>query len=40
MIEEIYQLNTNKTKEKMSQHDLKHITDKEEILVEGASQNT
>ena len=38
-MEEICQLKMDKTKEKGSQHDLKHAADKEETLVGGASQN-
>ena len=39
MMEEIYQLKTDKTKEKGSQHNPKHATDKEEILAGGVPQN-
>ena len=35
MMEEIRQLKTDKTKEKESQHDPEHATDKEEKLVGG-----
>ena len=40
MMEEICQLKTDRTKEKGSQHDPKHVADKEETLVGGVSQNT
>ena len=39
MIEEICQLKANKTKEKGSQHDPEHATDKEETLVGGVPRN-
>ena len=39
-MEEIYPLKTDKTKEKGSQHDLKHATDKEETPTRGIPQNT
>ena len=39
MMEEICQPKTDKTKEKRSQHNPKHIADKEETLVKGAPQN-
>ena len=39
MMEEIYQLKTDKTKEKGSQHDPEHAADKEETPVEGVPQN-
>ena len=38
-MEEIYQLKTDKTKEKGSQHDPEHAADKEETPVEGVPQN-
>ena len=38
-MEEICQPKTDKTKEKMSQHNPKHTTDKEETPVRGAPQN-
>ena len=34
-MEEIYQLKTDKTKEKESQHDLEHAANKEETLAGG-----
>ena len=40
MMEEIHQLKIDKTKEKGSQHDPEHVTDKEEIPAEGVLQNT
>ena len=40
MMEEIYQLKTDKTKEKGSQHNPKHATDKEETLAGVVPQNT
>ena len=39
MIEEICQLKANKTKEKGSQHDPEHATDREETLVGGVPRN-
>ena len=39
MMEEIRQLKKDKTKEKGSQHDLKHAVDKEETPVGGVPQN-
>ena len=39
IMEEIRQLKTDKTKEKESQHDPEHATDKEEKLVGGVPQN-
>ena len=36
MIEEIRQMKADKTKEKGSQHDLKHAADKEETPARGA----
>ena len=39
MMEEIFQLKMDKTKEKGSQHDLEHAADKEETLVGGVPQN-
>ena len=40
MIEEIRQLKADKTKEKGSQHDPKHVADREETLVRGVPRNT
>ena len=40
MMEEICQLKTDRTKEKGSQHDLKHAADKEETPAGGVPQNT
>ena len=40
MMEEIHQMKVDKTKEKGSQHNPKHATDKEETPVRGAPQNT
>jgi len=39
MIEEIHQLKADKAKEKGSQHDLEHATDREETLVGGIPRN-
>ena len=39
MMEEICQLKTNKTKEKGSQHDPEHATNKEETPIGGVPQN-
>ena len=39
MMEEIRQLKADKTKEKGSQHDPKHATDKEETLARGVPRN-
>ena len=39
MMEEIHQLKTDRTKEKGSQHDLEHATDKEETPAGGVPQN-
>ena len=39
MMEEILQLRINKTKEKGSQHDPEHATDKEETPAGGVPQN-
>ena len=39
MMEEIPQLKADKTKEKGSQHDLDHVTDREETLARGVSRN-
>ena len=39
-MEEIFQLMVDKTKEKGSKHDPKHMANKEETLVGGGSQNT
>ena len=39
-MEEIHQLKIDKTKEKGSQHDLEHVTDKEETPAGGVLQNT
>ena len=38
-MEEIRQLKADKTKEKGSQHDLEHVTDKEETSMKGISKN-
>ena len=38
-MKEIRLLKTDKMKEKGSQHDLEHVTDKEETSVKGVSQN-
>ena len=40
LMKEIHQLKADKTKEKGSQHDPKHVVDKEETLVGGGPQNT
>ena len=40
MMEEIRQLKADKTKEKGSQHDPKHVADREETLVRGVPRNT
>lgn len=40
LMKEIHQLKADKTKEKGSQHDPKHVADKEETLMGGGSQNT
>ena len=40
MMEEIHQLKIDKTKEKGSQHDPEHVTDKEETPAGGVLQNT
>ena len=39
MMEEIRLLKTDRTKEKGSQHDPEHATDKEETLAKGVPQN-
>ena len=39
-MEEIRQLKADKTKEKGSQHDPKHVADREETLVRGVPRNT
>ena len=39
MMEEIRQLKTDKTKEKGSQHDSEHMTDKKETPIGGVPQN-
>ena len=39
MMEEIHQLKADKTKEKGSQHDSEHATDKEETLAGGVPRN-
>ena len=39
MMEKIRQLKADKTKEKGSQHDPKHATDKEETLARGVPRN-
>ena len=39
-MEEIYQMKADKTKEKGSEHDLKHVADKEETSVGGGPLNT
>ena len=36
-MEETWQMKADKIKEKGSQHDLKHVADKEETLVGGGS---
>ena len=38
-MEEIHHMKVDKTKEKGSQHDLKHVADKEETPVGGGPQN-
>ena len=38
-MEELYQLKIDKTKEKGSQHDLEHATDKEDTSAGGVPQN-
>ena len=38
-MEEIHRMKVDKTKEKGSQHDLKHVADKEETPVGGGPQN-
>ena len=40
MMEEICQLKADKTKEKGSQHDPKHVANREETLVRGVPRNT